>query len=356
MWKLYLQTGFRLTSFNNVSSLEGLMDMVHETPNAAEPAGLVIVCPAYNDWAALSKLIPRLESVLADNHLKARLLIVNDGSETPPKLNWGEAPLQALGEIQVLDLAHNVGNQRAIAIGLYHVYSSMECDSVVVMDADGEDCPEDLPALVAAARAQPEAIVFASRDQRSEPGVFRLFYRLYKWLFTLLTGCRITFGNFSVVPGNRLESLMSLADLWNHYAAAVLRSRLPIHLVPTSRGHRLDERSHMNFTALVTHGLSAISIFMDSMAVRMTLFSLGLAMLALLSIGVAFAIRVFTDLAIPGWATNVTLFLLVIMLQAFSISVLMAFVFLSYRTQNSFLPKRDCAHYIRGVTRVAGTT
>jgi hypothetical protein len=47
----------------------------------------------------------------------------------------------------------------------------------------------------------------------------------------------------------------------NHYAAAVIGSRLPLEMMPTSRGRRIMRKSPMNLLALVIHRLSAISVY-----------------------------------------------------------------------------------------------
>ena len=45
----------------------------------------------------------------------------------------------------VLRLRRNVGHQRAIALGLTYLQVEAGCEAVIVMDADGEDRPADVP-------------------------------------------------------------------------------------------------------------------------------------------------------------------------------------------------------------------
>src|SRR5262249_7603317 len=100
-----------------------------------------------------------------------------------------------------------------------------------------------------------------------------------------------------------LDTLSVMPELWNHYAAAVFRSKLPLKTVPIPRGHRTSGTTQMNFVALVYHGLSAISVFGDIVGVRLLLGSLVGALLAGLAIFAIIAVRFMTDWAIPGWAT-----------------------------------------------------
>ena len=43
-------------------------------------------------------------------------------------------------------------------------------------------------------------------------------------------------GNFSVIPRDLLSRLVVVSELWNHYAAAVFKSRLPF---VTLKGERI---------------------------------------------------------------------------------------------------------------------
>ena len=81
-------------------------------------------------------------------------------------------------------------------------------------------------------------------------------------------------GNFSVIPRERLASLVVVSELWNHYAAAAMRSRQPFCTIPTRRAERLDGESKMNFVGLVVHGLSAISVYSDIVGVRLLIADL----------------------------------------------------------------------------------
>ena len=160
-----------------------------------------------------------------------RVLVVDDGSirERGDGAPWG--PLEAIERMEVLTLRRNLGHQRAIAIGLAYIEARLEPEAVVVMDGDGEDDPRDIPRLLDRLRAEGgRKIVFAERSRRSESSTFRVFYWLYRQAHYVLTGQRVRVGNFSVIPRRRLISLVAVAEMWNHYAAAAFRSaRADLH-------------------------------------------------------------------------------------------------------------------------------
>jgi hypothetical protein len=175
---------------------------------------------------------------------------------------------------------------------------------------------------------------------------FRFFYHIYRVLHRALTGVSVRVGNFSILPATFLTTLVAMSELWNHYAAAVFRSKLPFTMIPIPRGTRIAGRSRMNFTALVSHGLSAISVFGDIVGVRLLVASLAGSFLTALGIMVVAAIRIFTNQAIPGWATYTTGVLAIIMIQFITIAASFTFFMLSSRTNLGFVPLRDYALFV----------
>ena len=309
--------------------------------------------PVRDDWASVSELIKRLDKSLSSQSCFAEVVIVDDASLQRHNAEDFAPHLVALRNIRVIRLRRNLGHQRAIAIGLAHVQQSAACDAVLVMDSDGEDTPEGVLnllkeyQLLGGTRA-----VFAARSRRSESLAFRSFYHLYRAAHKLLTGVSVRVGNFSVLPAEYLSALVAMSELWNHYAAAVFRSKLPLTMIPIPRGKRIAGSSQMNFVALVSHGLSAISVFGDIVGVRLLIASIVGSLLAAVGIAAVVGIRILTDLAIPGWATYATGALAIIMIQLITIAASFTFFVLSSRTNLGFVPLRDYSLFVEEVSDV----
>jgi hypothetical protein len=180
--------------------------------------------------------------------------------------------------------------------------------------------------------------------------LFRAFYVIYRSLYRVLTGRSYQVGNFSAIPTKFLARLSVISEGWNHYASSVLKARLPFEEIDTVRGKRLEGRSKMNFTSLVIHGLSAISVHSEVVGVRMLASTLILTLVSLVLVAVVAGVRFFTDRAIPGWATYVTAFLVVILLQSVTLSFFFSFIVLSGRENATFLPERDYHYFVAGET------
>ena len=312
---------------------------------------LVILLPLRDDWKSAAELIRRLDKVLPGHPHTFHALVVDDGSIQRATADTFQASYSALSGIRVLRLRRNLGHQRAIAIGLAYLENTTPCDAVLIMDADGEDTPEGAVQLLEAfAAKQGTVAVFAERSRRAESLIFKLFYRFYKILHLILTGIAVQVGNFSVLPAAHLNTLVVVSETWNHYAAAVFRSKLPFIMIPIPRGRRIDGSSQMNFVSLVGHGLSAISVFGDVVGIRLLFSSIAGSFLAGLGILVVILIRFLTDRAIPGWATYVTGILVIIMIQLISIAASFTFFVLSSRTNFGFIPSRDYQLFVAETT------
>jgi hypothetical protein len=302
--------------------------------------------PVYNDWPAAQQLLREIDDLAAGSKDAVSIVLIDDGSTDPCPPVLQPVP-RALRRVDILHLRRNVGHQRAIALGLCFIHETMPRGLTVVMDADGEDKPTDIWALVDCCRRGGErSVVFARRTRRTEGLFFRASYVAYKILHRLLVGRGVDVGNFSVVPRPLLARIVGISELWNHYAAAVCHARLPVEKLPLARGRRASGESHMNPVSLVVHGLSAISVYSDVVGVRLLLLSAFLFSLAAAGVALVVAVRLLTALAIPGWATNAAGLLLLCALSALLLIAIFVQMILQSRNYAPFLPLRDWRFYV----------
>lgn len=307
---------------------------------------LLIVIPVYEDWSVLSRLLRQIDVEAALQGQRVGAILVNDSLTDSDEIRLQTDALNRFVHIEVLTLGRNLGHQRAITVGLSYIYRHYQAKNTLVMDADGEDRPEEIGELLAKSQNDPDRVIFAGRHKRSESPWFRGFYWIYKKTFKLLTGKPINFGNYCLIPASRLKSLMLTPEIWNHFSAGIIKSHIPYSVIPTERGERLDGRSRMGFSSLVMHGLSAISVFMEVVAVRLVLFSLALIVLTVVAAVSVVVIKYATNLALPGWSSTIMMGLGILFMQGLLISTLLTFVIFPLRSMRNFIPADDCAVYI----------
>jgi polyisoprenyl-phosphate glycosyltransferase len=323
-----------------------------ESTNESE-LELVVVTPVYNDWEAAECFLRLLDNELAKSALRPIIVIVNDGSTTSAPDDFLAWSPKAFAATEILDLYSNLGHQRAICVAMVHVCDKFPAAAVLVMDADGEDPPEQVGALVRSyLENRQQTVVFAARRKRMEGPLFKTLYQTYRLAHFVLVGFDIRIGNFSIIPQHIVARLVRSSDLWNHYAACVVKSRLPYRTIPLDRGNRLKGRSNMALTGLILHGLSAISVYSDIVGVRILMSALALLAFAILALFAVVGVRFYTHWAIPGWATTAFMLVLLLIAQLATLCLLFTFGILAARNGPAFIPIRDCPHFVMNVRRL----
>ena len=149
----------------------------------SQPKKITIVVPFLNEKDNLPVLLERVAGTFAGRAEDWELLLVDDGS-TDGSAEWAVAQAQANPHVRVLRLSRNFGHQLAITAGL----DRSDGDAVVVMDADLQDPPETIGAMVDKWREGHEVVYAIRRSRAGETwmkkflaaGFYRVFRRLAK--------------------------------------------------------------------------------------------------------------------------------------------------------------------------------
>jgi len=279
---------------------------------------LIVVTPVYEDTEASTRLFKELSSVFSNNVF---VVAVDDGSVKEPVdiANISSAGLDGI----VIKLKRNVGHQRAISIGLAYVAEHISDDQkVVVMDSDGEDTPKSIKELIKPLKSDDVDVVVAQRKSRVESLKFKAFYVIYKWVFNVLAGRKISFGNFMALKPKAVKRLVSMQELGTHVAGTVLSSKLRIDTMLLDRGARYAGKSKMNFVGLVLHGFKGLMIFAEDVLVRVGIASAMVAGLAILGGAMAIILKL-SGFATPGWFSVALGILLLVFLQTGTMTLMM---------------------------------
>jgi hypothetical protein len=295
-----------------------------------------IISPIHWDTDAFLMLRERLLATAESLPFEARLrfVVVDDSAGTDPAIER----LESLPDVEVIRPPFNLGHQRAIVFALRRVAPSLDDDEIVVtMDSDGEDQPEDLPRLIApltCSGASRHIIAFALRTKRRETLAFKLFYAGFRLFFRTLTGEVVRTGNYAAYRGWLTKQIIGHPYFDMSYSATLISLQVPREMVPCERGERYAGQSSMNLGRLVMHGLGMLMPFTDRIAVRaLVSFTLTIVLAAVAALAVL-GVRLFTDAAVPGWATYTLLFLLILSFVALGNFVVLFAVFSQTRAMS----------------------
>ena len=229
-----------------------------------------IVAPVYRDIESFLILRERVTTILGfDEPDPAHLqfFVVDDTAGQDPDIE----KVRGLPDVRVVNAPFNLGHQRAIVLALRAIGPEFAADDVVVtMDSDGEDRPEDMPALVAALVKDddPWRVVIARRTKRKEPFTFRLLYFFFQILFRVLTGRSVRSGNYAAYHGAYVHSMLFHPSFDLCYSSSLITLNPDPVFVPCPRGDRYAGQSRMGLEKLLTHGVRMLMPFADRIAIR----------------------------------------------------------------------------------------
>jgi len=232
----------------------------------------IILIPLYNDWKSVSKLLNEIDLQIENWKVEVTVIIVNDAS-TEEKSGL-DSNYNKIKLVKILNMKENRIHQRCIAAGLKYIYEKEDFDRVIIMDADGEDRPEELNAFYKKSEENPNMTITGNRFKRSEGFIFKILYEIHKILTLIFTGKLIKFGNFSCLPKDHVKQLIEKSYLWNSYSSSVVRAIKDRTFIASIRGVRYVLPSKMNFLNLVFHSLSIISVFRNLVIIRSIVFLL----------------------------------------------------------------------------------
>lgn len=162
-----------------------------------------IVIPVFNEEENLPQLYGRLLRAVPTCGMEWELVLVDDGSCD------GSLPLmRAMAEenerVRVVKLSRNFGHQAAISAGM----AVAKGQAVVVMDADLQDPPEELPRFLDKWR-QGYEVVYAIRTKRKENWHKRLAYKAFYRLLQRISHIPIPLdsGDFCVMDRKVVDIL-----------------------------------------------------------------------------------------------------------------------------------------------------
>jgi glycosyltransferase involved in cell wall biosynthesis len=212
-----------------------------------------MVIPVYRNAETLSMLYNRLRQVL-DSLCPYELLFVNDACPA----NSLEV-LQDLAlhdeRVSILDLERGVGQHQAVMIGLAYARG----EQIVIMDADLQDPPEAIPALLSKLE-EGFAAVFAGRRGWYESFWRLLTSRVFKWLLHFLCAVPKDAGMFVAINTQLKERLLACHWPIKPFVVAMIGCmKLRAISIPVIRNQRLVGHSAYNFGGRLKSGCRAIA-------------------------------------------------------------------------------------------------
>lgn len=320
--------------------------------NATSPALVYVLVSVFEDRDAAQQLLRGIDALESDR-LTCRVLLIDNGSITAPVERDDIAALDLGIDVEILTLSLDLGQQRAIAVGLATLAQRENAQVVVVMDGDGEDRPEDIPDLAAGVIDSRTEITVAGRGRRDDAAMLKLLRWAYRKVFSVMTGETLPYGNFAAIGGRALRRIVLMEELWSHFPATLRRVGYPMEVMEFDRGRRYAGESKYNLVSLTVHALRSFVPFSETVLARVLwacgiITALGIGTLAVAAIMKGFG---YTD---PGWLTVVAGAVLTIVLQVGAIAMITMLIASTGRPWRNVMPSAIAQSYVTRHVVVAG--
>ncbi|HBX69932.1 MAG TPA: glycosyl transferase [Chloroflexi bacterium] len=141
---------------------------------------LSVILPAYNEVEIIGKVIQQISAVLSEHEISNEILVIDDGST-----DQTAAQAESFGA-KVLRHPYNIGNGAAIKTGIRNAHGKV----LVMLDADGQHKPEDIPRLLE--MIGPYDMAVGARTRASDTAAHRdLANSIYNGLASYVCGRKI---------------------------------------------------------------------------------------------------------------------------------------------------------------------
>lgn len=284
---------------------------------------LSVIVPCFNEEASLDELHRRVTAacrgVAGDDY---EIVLINDGSKDQ---TWDR--LRELAQrdphLCCIDLSRNYGHQSAVTAGL----SLARGNRVLLLDADLQDPPELLPAMMAQMDAGYD-VVFGQRQSREGEGVFKrataaLFYRLLRPLADV--DIPKDTGDFRLMNRAVVEAFNALPEQHRFVRGMIAWVGFRQVAVPYAREKRQRGESHYPFWKMASLAIDAVTSF-SVVPLRLIVMLAGATFLAslglMLYVGVSWA---FFN-AVPGWTSLISVVLFLGSVQLLSLGIIGEYV------------------------------
>ena len=265
-----------------------------------------VVVPIYNDQEVIAELHRRLRPVLEAITDRYELILIDDGSRDR---SWEEMlkVRQVNEHVRAVRLSRNFGQQSAIAAGL----SLTSNDLIVLMDSDLQDRPEDIPTLIDALLADPQAMMAIAqweerKDSRMKLAVSRLFQRVSNSITEIHTVPRL--GIFRVMKKSVVEELRNFPEKTATTVSLLYYIGSRYVAVPLKRDARFAGKSGYNLSKMLA--LTFARIFSFSMfPIRMVTYMGAFLCIGSMVAALALVIYKLVGNVVTGWTSMMVLML-----------------------------------------------
>jgi len=280
---------------------------IQKATNLAHPPVLSLVLPCYNEQEVLPETTARLQAMLARLQASGEIAAgsaiyyVDDGSRDRTwEMIHDYAEQNA--DICGIKLSRNRGHQNALLCGLL----TAPGDILISLDADLQDDLEAIPQMIQRYREGSE-IVFGVRRKRTKDTFFKRFSAESYYKFLAMMGVQIVYNHadYRLMSRRAVESLRDYDETHLFLRGLVPQLGYKGAIVEFDRAERFAGESKYPLTKMLSLAWQGVTSFSAYPLRLITGIGMIISVISLVMAAWAVITKLFTDNALPGWASTV---------------------------------------------------
>lgn len=279
---------------------------------------LSVVVPCHNEAGNLHMLYARLRPQL-ELFEKCEVIFVDDGSTDHTASIVRQLAMED-ERIRLIQLSRNFGHQAALKAGI----DQARGDCIVSLDADLQHPPELIPSMVGQWLEGYDVVTTRRLETRGEPFFKRLFSRFFYRLIRFLSDIDLPPGSadFRLIDRSVAEVLRSMKERDIFLRGLISWAGFRQTSLDYIANERFTGASKYNFRKMTRLALAGITSFSVKPLRLSIVLGLLIALLAVLYGVYILYIYLYTDRAIPGWASTTGSILLLGSIQLIVLGIL----------------------------------
>lgn len=264
-----------------------------------------VVMPVFNEATGLGSFYNRLKNITVCLAYDFEFIFVNDGSSD----SSFDLLLQLHNKderIKIIDLSRNFGQQNALTAGI----DLAKGDAVILLDVDSEDNPDYIASFIDYWEKGYQ-VVYARRGKRKVSFLknvcFAVFHRINRLICSVNTDAT---GTFCLMDHKVVTHMRQLTETDKYIPG--LRSWVGFKQIgiEAERGKRYDNKPRVKLNSLFRLAFNSFTSFSTLPLKISIMLGIAFSLLSFIGIAIVIARKLIFKLAILGWASTLSIILL----------------------------------------------
>jgi len=277
-----------------------------------------VVIPVRDEEGNIPALHQRLKSSLKKLKVSYEVIFVTDINRDNTF-----AALQELNkkdkDFKVIKLSNSYGQHVAVIAGL----EKCSGKSIVIMDGDLQDYPEDIEKLYNKQREGFD-IVYGVKEKKNDSFMRNVFSKTFVYIINLLSDVKTDYNTsmFRIISKRTRDEILRFEERQPSLVFIMSLIGFPSASVMVTSGERETGESKYSFMSLVNLAMSMLLSFSTKPIRLISYLGFIFSLLSFLYFIFTLVSRYLLNITVPGWATIIALITLLGGLQLFSIGVI----------------------------------